>query len=162
MIHLSAGFISARSGLPEAWNTMNLYQVQSILRNLDPMNTGYFNWKRLYTYVILLKSPIPNAEDLALIERLADEEGFIYLDPFRKTVFWFEDTESSKDPEYTHVFERKKIIKDLLFKANAETIEGKSAPVLNAKNLCAMLSIPCKNKTAKDFYDFLFAPVQTF
>ena len=60
-IHLSAGFISARSGLPEAWNSMNLYQVQSVMRNLDPMNTGYFNWKRLYTYIVLLKSPPPTA-----------------------------------------------------------------------------------------------------
>ena len=44
-IHLSAGFISARSGLPEAWNTLNMYQVQSVMRNLDTANTGYFNWK---------------------------------------------------------------------------------------------------------------------
>lgn len=44
-IHLSAGFISARSGLPETWNTLNMYQVQSVMRNLDTANTGYFNWK---------------------------------------------------------------------------------------------------------------------
>lgn len=162
MIHLSAGFISARSGLPEAWNSMNLYQVQSLLRNLDPKNTGYFNWKRLYTYIILLQSNLPKEEDLALIERLADEEGYIYLDPFKNTVFWFDDTESSKDPEYTHTFERKRMVKELIFQTNAEKIEGKSAPVLNAKNLCDMLSLPGKNKTAKNFYDFLFAPVQTY
>ena len=79
------------------------------------MNSGYFNWRTFYTYVILLVSPLPKEEDLAVIERLADEEGFIYSDPFKNTAFWFDATESSKDPEYTHAFERRKMIKDLIF-----------------------------------------------
>ena len=160
-IHLSAGFISARSGLPEAWNTMNMYQVQSLLRNLDPMNSGFFNWRQLYTYVVLLKSPPPSAEDLELIMNLADEDGFIYLEPFKNTVFWFDSTESSKDPVYTHPFERKRMVKELLFRTNSETVEGKSAPVIRAQKLCDTLALPAQKKV-KDFYEFLFAPVQTF
>ena len=139
---------------------MNMYQVQSVMRNLDPMNTGNFNWKQLYTYIVLLKSPTPKAEDLAELERLADEEGYIYLDPFMKSSFWFDATESSKDPEYTHAFERKTMIKKLLFQTHAEELEGKSKPVLNAKNLCDILRVP--GTKVKDFYEFLFAPVQTF
>ena len=83
------------------------------------MNSGYFNWKQLYTYIVLLKSPPPKPEDLDLIMKLGDEDGYIYLEPFKNTVFWFDSTESSKDPEYTLPFERKRMVKELLFKTNA-------------------------------------------
>ena len=114
----------------------------------------------MYTYIVLLKSPPPKPEDLELISKLADEDGFIYLEPFKNTVFWFDSTESSKDPAYTHPFERKRMIKELLFKANSETVEGKSQPVIRASMLCDRLALVAKNKVT-DFYDFLFAPVQT-
>ena len=53
------------------------------------------------------------------------------------------------------------MVKGLIFKTNAVQVEGRSKPVLDAKKLIDMLSLPGKNKQAKDFYDFLFAPVQT-
>lgn len=139
-----------------------MFQVQSILRNLDPLNTGFINWKQLYTYIILLKSPPPTQADLAVIERLAGEDGYIYEEPFVNTTFWFDPTESSADPENTHPFERRKIVKGLIFTTNAIEVEGKSKPVLDAKHLIDMLSLPGKNKKARDFYDFLFAPVKTY
>merc|ERR1712228_753344 len=156
------GFISARSGLPESWNSLNLYQVQCVMRNLDPANTGFFNWKQLFTYIILLQSKPPKDAELQVIGKLADDDGYIYEEPFVKTVFWFDETESSKDPDYTHKFDRKKMIKQLLFKTNAVKVEGKSSPVLDAKNLCDLLSLVGKNKKQfTNFYDFLFAPVET-
>ena len=105
------------------------------------MNTGFFNWRQLYTYIVLLKSAPPKTDDLELISKLADEDGFIYLEPFKNTVFWFDSTESSKDPAYTHPFERKRMIKELLFKANSETVEGKSQPVMRASMLCDRLAL---------------------
>jgi len=131
------------------------------MRNLDTENTGFFNWKQLFTYVILLLSAPPTDEDLQVIERLADDEGYIYEEPFVGTTFWFDNTESSADPEYTHAFPRKKIIKGLIFKTNAVKVEGKSSPVLDAKNLLDLLSLVGKTKNVTNFYDFLFAPVET-
>ena len=132
-----------------------------MLRNLDPKNSGYFNWRQLYTYVLLLVSPPPTEEDLALIERLADDDGYIYKEPFVNTHYWFDETEYSKDPEYTNTFERVKMVKGLIFKTNAIEVEGKSQPVLEAEKLIDMLSLVGKSKNCKDFYDFLFAPVKT-
>jgi len=161
-IHLSAGFISARSGLPEAWNTLNMYQVQSVMRNLDTANTGFFNYKQFFTYIILLLSTPPTEKDLEVIERLADEEGYIYEEPFVKTTFWFDACESSDDPEYTHPFKRRDMIKGLIFKTNSTQIDGKSTAVLDAKNLIDMLSLVGQNKRGfTNFYDYLFAPVTT-
>ena len=76
--------------------------------------------------------------------KLADEDGYIYPDPFKNTVFWFDSTESSKDPEYTLPFERKRMIKELLFKVNSVSVEGKSQNVMRAQELCDMLAIPAK------------------
>ena len=59
----------------------------------------------------------------------------------QNTVFWFDSTESSKDPAYTHPFERKRMIKELLFKTNSETVEGKSQPVIRASMLCDRLAL---------------------
>lgn len=102
------------------------------MRNLDTENTGYFYWKQLYTYLLLLKSAPPTEDDLQVISRLADEDGYIYQEPFVKTTFWFDETESSKDKEYTHPFERKRMVKELMFATNAITVEGRTSPVLDA------------------------------
>lgn len=99
-----------------------------------------------------------------MIENLADDEGYIYEEPFVKSGFWFDASESSADPEYTHPFERRNMIKGLIFKTNACKVEGKSGAVLDAKNLIDMLCVVGKHKNAKsfkNFYDFLFATVET-
>lgn len=131
------------------------------MRNLDTENTGFFNWRQFFTYVILLQSAPPSEKDLQAIEALADDEGYIYKEPFVNTAFWFDDSETSADPEYTHPFERRKMIKGLIFATNAIEVDGKSEAVLDAKNLIDMLSLVGQNKNAKNFYDFLFAPVKT-
>lgn len=116
----------------------------------------------MFTYVILLLSSPPTEKDLEVIERLADEEGYIYEEPFAKTAFWFDESESSADPEYTHPFKRRDMIKGLLFKTNAVMVEGKSSMVLNARNLTDWLSLVGQSKRGfKNFYEFLFAPVAT-
>jgi len=53
------------------------------------------------------------------------------------------------------------MIKGLIFATNAIEVDGKSEAVLDAKNLIDMLSLVGQNKNAKNFYDFLFAPVKT-
>jgi len=111
------------------------------MRNLDTDNTGYFNWRQFFTYVILLQSAPPSGKDLETIENLADEDGFIYEEPFVNTGFWFDASESSQDPDYTHPFNRRNMIKGLIFKTNATNVEGKSASVLDAKNLIDILSL---------------------
>ena len=45
--------------LPDQWNKLTMPSIISIVRNLDQKNTGYVNWRTLFTYLILLKSEIP-------------------------------------------------------------------------------------------------------
>ena len=47
---------------------------------------------------------------------------------FVNATFWFEETEDSKDRHYHLSFERKRFIKEELFRVNAETMEGKEEP----------------------------------
>jgi len=61
--------------------------ILSIIRNLDPKNTGYVNWRNLFTYLILLKSEIPAEIDF---EEINHENGFAEEEDFVKFVFWFD------------------------------------------------------------------------
>jgi hypothetical protein len=63
---------SARFGgydltLPDQWNKLTMPSILSIIRNLNPNNTGFVNWRFLFTYLILLKSEIPSEVDFEYI-----------------------------------------------------------------------------------------------
>jgi len=59
------GFYSA---LPTEWNDLTQIQLQQISRNLDPNNTGLINWKQAFTYMILLKTPLPNDTEIQAVK----------------------------------------------------------------------------------------------
>jgi hypothetical protein len=96
--------------------------IMNIIRNLDNENTGYVNWRVLYTYIILLKSEIPDAE--TPFEHINNENGYANEEDFMAANFWFEESERSQDRDYSLSFERAKIIKQLLYRTNHTTIEG--------------------------------------
>jgi hypothetical protein len=73
--------------LPEQWNKLTMPSILSIIRNLDPNNTSYVNWKTLFTYLILLKSEIPSQVDF---EHINHENGFAEVADFVYAVFWFD------------------------------------------------------------------------
>lgn len=80
------------------------------------------------TYFILLQSPILDLQEAAKIQLLADGEGCISQEAFVGATFWFEKTEDSNDRHYHLPFERKRFIKEELFRVNAEEVEGKEEP----------------------------------
>ena len=55
---------------------------------------------------------------------LKQENGYALKEDFVKFKWWFAESESSKDREYSHIFERVHMLNELLFEANKTTIEG--------------------------------------
>lgn len=108
----SKHFGGAETTFPPAWNKLNLPSIIGILRNLDTANTGFVNWRLFFTYLILLKSHIVHDFKYNYIP---NENGFAYEKDFCEAEFWFEETEQSKDRDYSHAFDRVKMIKELLF-----------------------------------------------
>lgn len=85
-----------------------------MIRNLDFKNTGYVNWRTLMTHIILLKSQVPNAKEISRIEKML-KDAEVNCDTFCKGTFWFDESEKSTDRDNAIVFERVKMIKQLLF-----------------------------------------------
>jgi len=65
---MSDSFKGHYSALPESWNKLGLQNINNIIRNLDPNNTGFVNWRVLMTCLILLKSALPTADEVSKIE----------------------------------------------------------------------------------------------
>jgi hypothetical protein len=63
----------------------------------------------------LLRSSVPSAHEISRIEKSLGDN--CTLDSFLKCTFWFEEgrSERSKDRENAIVFQRVRIIKELLF-----------------------------------------------
>jgi len=55
------------------WHTMDMYDVQAILRNLDPENTGYINWRKFMTYMILVTSESMTPHAAQMLRSASDE-----------------------------------------------------------------------------------------
>ena len=55
--------------LPEEWWTLGEYDFQNMVRNLDKSGHGVVSWRDLATYIILLKSNLPNERDLESFRR---------------------------------------------------------------------------------------------
>lgn len=50
--------------LPEEWWSLNEYDFQNMVRNLDTKGEGIVNWKQLATFIILLRSSLPTKQDI--------------------------------------------------------------------------------------------------
>lgn len=120
-VKLSLTFNGFDSGMPELWNKLALQDMVGIVRMLDPENVGYVNWKTLFTYMALEQTPVPQKLDMSGVKQ---ENGFAEKADFVAHDWWFSATESSKDRKYSHIFERVKLLKGLLFEANKTTVEG--------------------------------------
>lgn len=72
----------------------------------------------MLTYFILLQSRIPTQEEANVVCWAADQDGFVSQEAFLGAKFWFEDKEASTDLYYHEPFERKRFIKESLFRAN--------------------------------------------
>ena len=121
---------------------MGMDSFMALIRNLDPKSTGWIDWRQLMTYFILLQSPILDLQEAAKIQLLADSEGCIGQEAFVGATFWFEQTEDSNDRHYHLPFERKRFIKEELFRVNAEEVEGKEEPQVSVGTLVGFLTIP--------------------
>ena len=66
-INNARNFQGYNSALPVTWNSLGLIQIQRMLRNLDPTNSGVINWRQAFTYMILLTSSIPNKKDIEAV-----------------------------------------------------------------------------------------------
>ena len=111
------------------------------------------------TYFILLQSPVMDLQEAAKIQLLADSDGCINKEAFVGATFWFEKTEASKDQHYHLSFERKRFIKEELFRVNAEPVEGKDDSQLSVGALVNILTAPTGVKGVKTYNDFIFAPI---
>ncbi len=77
------------SALPESWNKLGLQNINNIIRNLDPTNTGFVNWRVLMTCLILLRSTVPTAAQISKIES-GLEQNKVTEKEFVGQNFWFE------------------------------------------------------------------------
>lgn len=151
-IKLSVQFGGYESALPASWNKLSLPDIISIVRNLDPENTGFVNWKDLFTLMVLQCSPIPSEVDT---KGLKMENGFAEKEAFVAHKWWFAATEGSADREYSHVFERVRMVSELLFEANKTTVEG-GRSVVNVGEFCRKMTA----RRGASFFEVLFAPVR--
>jgi len=139
---------------------MGMDSFMALIRNFDPKCTGFIDWRQLMTYFILLQSPVLDLQEAAKIQLLADNEGCISKETFVGNTFWFERTEDSNDPHYHLPFERKRFIKEELFRVNAEPCEGKEESQVSVGALVSLLTAPTGVKGVKTYHDFIFAPTQ--
>ena len=103
----SKSFEGMNSSLPLILDNMEMQSYMSLIRNLDPKNTGFIDWRLLMTYIILLQSKAPTPHDFLHLQSLADDEGYISEDKFVSATLWFEATETSVDRDHFLPFERK-------------------------------------------------------
>ena len=106
------------------------------------------------TYLILLRSKVPTAKEVSRIEKMLGAE--CSLEKFVSSSFWFEESEKSIDRENAIVFERVKMIKELLFKTHSNK-EG--LMVARLATTLGQISQRAQNEQAS-FYEVLFATVR--
>lgn len=71
------------SALPSEWNSLNEQSLIVMVRNLDSNNTGYVNWKKLVTYMILLHSSVlQEQKDIEQLLAIPNNEGYANLEDF--------------------------------------------------------------------------------
>jgi len=138
---------------------MDMNQFMALIRNLNPINDGFINFRQLLTYFILLCSPVPTEKQVKFVRDLGGDNSLIDRETFVNATFWFDESESSKDLPQHEVFNRKLFIKCALFDANAKTSSDPEGEFVNGSALADILRLPAEKGDFKEFRDFLFAPV---
>lgn len=151
--NLFSGFLSP---LPLDWRSFTQSKLRHMVINLDHDRTGFINWRTMYTYLALLKSPIATDQQLKSCKGCMTQEAFV------REKWWFEQTERSVDAPGHHPFERVRFLKELLFRVHSRMVPGKDEPVVDLDRLREIFVLPrtLHPKTPLDTYsDFLFAPL---
>lgn len=107
------------------------------------------------TYLILLRSTVPTAKEISRIEKMLGHE--CSAEKFTSSPFWFDDLEVSKDRENALVFERVRMIKELLYKTH---LSKDGFLVARFATCLGQISQRATHERAS-FFDVLFAPVRT-
>lgn len=93
--------------LPEDWWTLKEYDFQNMVRNLDRSGLGVVNWRQLATFIILLRSPLPTDQEIeSFVKHFGHQQPLVSLKDFAKAKFWFDQSEYSKDRDYSIPFPR--------------------------------------------------------
>jgi len=156
----SIGFGGYLSALPNCWQHLTQSQIRHMAMNLDPASTGLINWRTMFTYFALLRSPIPSEADIKSLKDSCKAQK-VPMSTFMKAKFWFDKTEGTHDKPGYHVFDRLGMLKELLFKTHSH-LEG-AEHVVDIADLCSILQTPHVQhpKTHfKDYNEFLFAAVR--
>lgn len=146
--------------LPADWSKYGQEQIRQMVINLDIEQSGYINWRHMFTYFALLKSSIPSTEQIVQLRSSLPSNPA--LADFLKGSFWFDKTESSVDRPDSHVFDRARMIKEMLFKVHSKLVADNAEPVVEIENLCQVFTSPlAKHPKAKfaNYSEYLFAPI---
>ena len=139
----SIGFGGYLSALPKEWNSLDQTQIRHLVINLDLYQTGLINWRTMFTYFCLLKSSIPTDKEIEPLKSSCKaENGLVSCDNFMKAKFWFEESESSVDRPGSHVFERAKMIKQMLFDAHSRVVPNCDETMVDINCLCDIFQTP--------------------
>ncbi len=160
-IKMSNQFGGIDSSLPARWNALKLHDITRILRNLDPLATGRVDWRVLFTYMALERSPVPAAADVPT-QGVPSENGFAEKEAFVAHKWWFAASESSKDRDYSHTFERVRMLSEMLFEANKTTVEG-GREVINVAEFARKVALPAgasQKGGPSVFHDLLFGSLK--
>jgi len=140
-------------GLPQDWMNYTRDDFENVVRNFDISNKGSTDFRVFATCCVLLRSPLPAAEDLEAITS-AFLQGEADKQSFQDAALWLDATESSQDREYSHPFERAGHIKGILFDLYAD--DGASMlSVPAATDFFAVHSIRAGKTALKTYGDIL-------
>ena len=134
-----------------------------MMRNLDKHSSGSIDWRQFMSYLVLLNSKI---SDETQSEKFFNEckafqssDNMIKLEDLKRVSAWFDQSEISEDRDYSHPFPRVELIKELLFKINAE--EG--CDEIAIKPLVVLLrakELTIVDYSLKTYKDLLFKPIK--
>jgi len=112
----------SRDELPHDWRNTDFIGYQRLIKNLDKTSKGYIYLNALGTHLCLLSTPLPKDEDI--LEYQTDlmnhsRNGWIDRENFLRCPSFFDESESSPQIETNSIiFERARLIKDILFNLN--------------------------------------------
>lgn len=87
---------------------------ENMVRNFDTTHCGSIDYREFATSCVLLNSPLPAPEDIADITRTFQQPE-VDKEAFQAATCWLDVAEASQDREYSHPFNRARLIKGILF-----------------------------------------------
>lgn len=98
-------------GLPLDWAAFKRSDYERMVSNLDVNNEGSIDYRTLAVCLILLRSDLPSEKQLEELEVSLSKQQENFLAGAK---LWCEATESSKDRDYSHEFDRIAMIKEII------------------------------------------------